>query len=40
MKESKTWIINNSKWNAATEFAKKQKWEFKIITEKTLGTDK
>ena len=40
LKESKTWIINNSKWNAATEFAKKQNWEFKIITEKTLGTDK
>jgi hypothetical protein len=37
LKESKTWLINNSKWAAATEFAKKNNWEFKIITEKTLG---
>jgi len=37
LKESKTWLINNSKWDAASEFAKKQNWEFKIITEKILG---
>ena len=36
LKEMKNWVINNSKWNAASEFAKKQNWEFKIITEENL----
>jgi hypothetical protein len=32
-----TWTINNRKWQAAEKFAKENNWEFKIITEKTLG---
>jgi hypothetical protein len=36
LKEVKTWAINNSKWKAAEEFAKKQNWQFKIITERNL----
>lgn len=36
LKEMKNWIINNSKWKAAEEFAKKQNWQFKIITEENL----
>jgi hypothetical protein len=36
LKEMKNWAINNSKWKAASEFANKQNWKFKIITEKNL----
>jgi len=36
VKEMKNWVINNSKWKAAEDFAKKQNWEFKIITEENL----
>jgi hypothetical protein len=36
LKEMKNWVINNSKWKAAEDFAKKQNWEFKIITEENL----
>lgn len=36
LKELKNWAINNSKWKAAEEFANKQNWSFKIITEKNL----
>jgi len=36
LNETKTWLVNSSKWEAATEYAKKNNWEFKIITEKTL----
>ncbi len=36
LKEIKTWAINSSKWQAATEYARKNNWEFKIITEKNL----
>jgi hypothetical protein len=35
--ESLTFIKNQSKWKAATEYAKDRGWEFKIITEKDLG---
>jgi hypothetical protein len=35
--ESVTYIVNQSKWKAATEFCKDHGWEFKIITEKHLG---
>jgi hypothetical protein len=31
--ESVTYIINQSKWKAATEFCKDHGWEFKILTE-------
>jgi hypothetical protein len=35
--ESVTYIINQSKWKAATEFCKDHGWEFMILTEKDLG---
>lgn len=35
--EMKQWVINNKKWEAAKHFADKQKWEFKILTEKNLN---
>jgi hypothetical protein len=35
--ESVTYIINQSKWKAATEFCKDHGWEFMILTEKNLG---
>ena len=35
--ESMTFIKNQSKWKAATEYCKERGWEFKIITEKELG---
>lgn len=37
LEESKTYIINQSKWKAATEFCKDHGWVFKVITEKDLG---
>ncbi len=37
LEESKTYIINQSKWKAATEFCKEHGWQFKILTEKDLG---
>jgi len=37
IQESMTYVINQSKWKAATEFCKDHGWEFKIITEKHLG---
>jgi hypothetical protein len=37
IQESVTYIVNQSKWKAATEFCKDHGWEFKIITEKHLG---
>ena len=36
LKEMKNWMINTSKWKAATDFAKQRNWDFKIITERTL----
>ena len=39
LKEAQTWAINNSKWKAASEFADKHNWKFKIITEKNLTTN-
>ena len=35
--ESATYLINQAKWKAATEFCKDNGWEFQIITEKELG---
>lgn len=37
LEESKTYIINQSKWKAATEFCKDHGWVFKVLTEKDLG---
>ena len=37
IQEYMTYIVNQSKWKAATEFCKDNGWEFKIITEKHLG---
>ena len=35
--ESMTFIKNQAKWKAATEYCKDRGWEFKIITEHELG---
>jgi hypothetical protein len=35
--EQVTYVINQSKWKAATEFCKDHGWEFKVLTEKDLG---
>jgi hypothetical protein len=37
IQESITYVINECKWKAATEFCKDHGWEFKILTEKDLG---
>ena len=33
----KTWIVNQDKWKAATEFAQKNGFNFMIMDEYTLG---
>lgn len=38
--ESYTFIKNQAKWKAASEYAKDRGWEFKIITENELGIAK
>lgn len=38
--EAKQWAKNQAKWKAATEFAKKNGWEFHILTEKDLENRK
>ena len=35
--EQFTWTKNQAKWEAAKQYCKKRKWEFKIVTEKELG---
>lgn len=35
-KEKITWIINNSKWEAAKKYCERNKMEFKLITEKEI----
>jgi len=35
--ESMTYIKNQSKWEAATRYAKDRGWQFMILTEKHLG---
>jgi hypothetical protein len=37
IQESITYVINECKWKAATEFCKDHGWEFKLLTEKDLG---
>ena len=37
LSESLTFVKNQAKWKAATEYAKDRGWEFKIITERELG---
>jgi hypothetical protein len=37
LNESMTYIKNQSKWEAATRFAKDRGWEFMILTEHHLG---
>jgi len=34
-----TWLINNAKWQAAESYCKKNKFTFKILTEKELFTN-
>ena len=36
-KEVQSWIRNQCKWKTATMVAKKQGWEFKVLTEDSLG---
>lgn len=38
--ESFSFIKNQAKWKAATEYAKDRGWEFKILTENELGITK
>lgn len=40
LREAKTYAINEAKWNAAIAYCEKQGWQFKILTEKTLGVGK
>lgn len=37
LEESLAFIKNQSKWNAAKQYAKDRGWEFIIITERELG---
>lgn len=37
LEEQTTYIINQSKWKAATEFCKDRGWIFQVLTEKDLG---
>lgn len=37
IKEAATYLVNQAKWNAATEFCKDHGWEFKVLTEHDLG---
>ena len=34
--EATTYLVNQAKWKAAEEFCKDQKWNFMVMTEKTL----
>ena len=38
--EAKQWAKNQAKWKAATDYAKKNGWEFHILTEKDLENRK
>lgn len=37
LNEVTTYLVNEAKWKAATEFCKDRKWKFQIITENDLG---
>lgn len=37
LEESMTYAVNQAKWEAATKYAKKCGYEFKVITEKEIG---
>ena len=37
LEEQVTYIVNQSKWKAATEFCKDRGWIFQVLTEKDLG---
>ena len=37
LKEVETWKVNNSKWAHAKDFAEKNNWKFKILTEDDLN---
>lgn len=36
LQESKTYVVNMSKWAAAKQFCKKQGWHFSIMTEEEI----
>ena len=35
--EAQTYLVNQAKWEYATEYAKRRGWEFIILTERELG---
>jgi len=37
LNEVTTYLVNEAKWKAATEFCKDRRWKFQIITENELG---
>lgn len=37
LEEQATFIINQSKWKAASEFCKDHGWKFQVLTERDLG---
>lgn len=37
LEEQVTYVVNQSKWKAATEFCKDHGWIFQVITERDLG---
>jgi hypothetical protein len=34
--ETRTWVLNQAKWDAAKDYCKKRGWEFIIMTEKDI----
>lgn len=40
LREVKTWVINNNKWEAANAYCKSKNWEFLILTEKEIFKNK
>lgn len=37
LEEQVTYVVNQSKWKAATEFCKDHGWIFQVVTERDLG---
>lgn len=35
--EQLTWVVNNTKWEAAKKYAETRGWKFLVFTEKTIG---
>jgi hypothetical protein len=39
IQEVMAWGVNNAKWNAANNFCKDKRWQFKVLTEHHLGIE-